>query len=757
MMTDRSRLWRIVVGLLLWGMISESRAVSPSENGSIPSAASRAHLGTIDGEPTRAPAVRDDIGSVTFAVTTLDPRASQFVRQGVVLLLGLSNLEAERSFRQAARYDPRCAMAYWGIGMANLPDEKKARGFVERAAYLKDYVRAVTTREGIYINGLKAYLEADPRRDRERREAYVRALESVLEQEPGDREARVFLARQLRSNREAGVPIGSTVAADSLLKLVLSEKPGYPCHLERVLLWESDHPTIALDSARKCGPSTPGCPAAWHAPGHLYERLNRPEDAAWQYEAAVRVDRAEMARLGLSPTQLPGYVEHLTCLARALAKLGRSREAMASARELIAVPRHPRYNVVEDPEHAVSRGRDLLVDLLTRFEHWDDLIAIVGESDLWPAKETIARARRLRAEGRARIARGDAKGASLALAALRSMAVDCKVSGAGTKASPGAEVVRTSLRSLESKDESGSAEVRWAVEELEARAALARGDRAEALRRIEHLDGLDPIDRARMLREAGRAEDAENALAEQVQNRPGEVLPMAALIEARWNDGRRMEAEQAFVELREATRSADLDAPPLARLAPIARALGYPADWRLGQPRSMDTGDRPALETLGPATLTPRKAANWTLKSGDGSERSLADYRGRPVIVIFYLGAGCLHCVQQLEDFAPRTGDFAKAGIDLIGVSTDDRETLARSLRKYGGQPFPFPLVSDSGLDAFRAAGAFDPINDEPLHGTFLIGPEGTIRWQDTGHEPFDEPEFLLQEARRLLGTTDRH
>ena len=37
------------------------------------------------------------------------------------------------------------------------------------------------------------------------------------------------------------------------------------------------------------------------------------------------------------------------------------------------------------------------------------------------------------------------------------------------------------------------------------------------------------------------------------------------------------------------------------------------------------------------------------------------------------------------------------------------------------------------------------------LHGTFLIDPSGKLRWMDVGPEPFQDPKFLLEEAKRLL------
>ena len=52
---------------------------------------------------------------------------------------------------------------------------------------------------------------------------------------------------------------------------------------------------------------------------------------------------------------------------------------------------------------------------------------------------------------------------------------------------------------------------------------------------------------------------------------------------------------------------------------------------------------------------------------------------------------------------------------------------------------------------AFKAYRAYDDFEDMPLHGTFLIDGEGLIRWHDISYEPFLEPDFLLDEAKRIL------
>ena len=148
-------------------------------------------------------------------------------------------------------------------------------------------------------------------------------------------------------------------------------------------------------------------------------------------------------------------------------------------------------------------------------------------------------------------------------------------------------------------------------------------------------------------------------------------------------------------------------------------------------------------------------AANWALPDVKGKKLALKNYQGKPVIVIFYLGFGCLHCAEQLDKFAPRAKDFAKAGISMVAISTDDQSRLQKSLNNYKGKkPFPIPLVSNNKLDVFKKYRVYDDFEKIPLHGTFLIDGRGRVRWQDISYEPFMNVDFLLQESKRLLGQT---
>jgi alkyl hydroperoxide reductase subunit AhpC len=94
---------------------------------------------------------------------------------------------------------------------------------------------------------------------------------------------------------------------------------------------------------------------------------------------------------------------------------------------------------------------------------------------------------------------------------------------------------------------------------------------------------------------------------------------------------------------------------------------------------------------------------------------------------------------------------FEESGISLIAISSDDEAGLKRSLENYKDGTFPFPLVSDESLDVFRAYRAYDDFEEQVLHGTFVIDEQGRVRWQDISYEPFMDPTFVLNEAKRLL------
>ena len=103
-----------------------------------------------------------NLGVHKFPVTTKVQRAQLFMNQGMNLAYGFNHAEAARAFAEAARLDPKCAMAYWGHALVlgpniNMPmtpeDEPKALELVRKAAALK---ATVTARERAFIDALTA-------------------------------------------------------------------------------------------------------------------------------------------------------------------------------------------------------------------------------------------------------------------------------------------------------------------------------------------------------------------------------------------------------------------------------------------------------------------------------------------------------------------------------------------------------------------------------------------------------------------------
>ncbi|MEM7013219.1 MAG: hypothetical protein AAF585_17240 [Verrucomicrobiota bacterium] len=162
--------------------------------------------------PRQAAVLIEGTGDIDFEITTESEEAQKFFNQGVGQLHGFWTLEAERSFRQVAAIDPECAMAYWGMGMANLGNKKRGKGFAEKAVERKDQA---SEREQKWIDALSKYFADGD--DKKLRRDFVRALENLTYDYPDDIEAKAFLMKQIYANKSKH-PIPSHMAVDLLIK-----------------------------------------------------------------------------------------------------------------------------------------------------------------------------------------------------------------------------------------------------------------------------------------------------------------------------------------------------------------------------------------------------------------------------------------------------------------------------------------------------------------------------------------------------------
>ena len=707
--------------------------------------------------PRQAAHLMTGVGLVRFPVTTANEDARKFVEQGIAQLHGFWYFESERSFRQAATLDPDCAAAYWGMAMSNRGNATRAKGFIAEAIKRKDMG---SRRELLLIEAFERYITAIADKEDEKKkraDRYVSDLEDLLIEIPADIETQAFLCEFLWSGRREGLEMTSNLSVNAMIQDVLDREPLHPIHHYRIHLWDGKKPELALQSAALCGLAAPTIAHMWHMPGHIYSKLHRYHDAVYQQEASARVDHGHMMEDRVLPDQIHNFAHNNEWCIRNLISIGRVHDAEALARNMISMPRHPKYNTI-GRSGSFKNGRERLLDVLRAFEMHESLAALSGAVWMEDTGDVEDDQRRDRAAGSALAALGRTTEAAVfrdrfqkLFDAEKQKQTDAvsEAEKKATEAKSEATVIEKAKKDAEEKFAGTLKRLEKTLFEIDGHAAALAGEHEKALDLLTKAEVAAEVIALQMVK-AGKIDDAIKKAGDNVNARTGEVRPLAAHVEVLFAAGKKEEAKTAFELLRKLSSTIDLDVRPFARLAPIATEFGFNADWRVAREMPADIGTRPVLDALGPFRWSPVTAPGWALPDVDEKTRSLSDYRGRPVIVVFYLGYGCLHCAEQLQAMAKAYPEFQKAGFDIIAVSTDTQVNLKRAYENYEGG-FPFPLVADSDMTTFRQYRCHDDFEQAALHGTFIIDATGKIRWQDISYEPFKDTEFLLKEAVRLI------
>ncbi len=685
--------------------------------------------------PRQRAVLMSGTGPISFEVTAAHPQVQAFVEQGIGQVHGFWYFEAERSFRQAAMLDPECAIAYWGMSLANANNSSRAKQFIAEAV---ERLEQASPRERLFIEAQQRYLGSGSRRDKAKR--LVKDYKQIIEQYPDDLEAKALLGYVLYKNRSSvGVNYDDV---DKALREVLAVEPAHPVHHYRIHLWDYKKPSNSLDSAAACGPSSPAIAHMWHMPGHIYSRLKRYEDAVYQQEASARVDHAQMMRDRVMPDQIHNFAHNNEWLIRSLMYVGRWQDARDLAKNMIELPQHPSYNTTSRRGSAYY-GRLRLFDVLAQFELWQDMIDCGNTHYLMPTDSTNEQIKRLRHLGVAHARLEHQAEVDEILEDLRK-----RLEKAG-QSNTNQQQPRGRSRRRGRRGGSTRQNIERAIAAIEGHRALAAESYQTASEFLAKANEQAMV-KARVQVLAGESEAGIKAAESFMRSNKKRVLPQAQYIELLWLADRGEDARKAFQELIEISSSIQLGAPAFDRLKPIAAELQLEEDWRRPLELADDIGERPDLDSLGPFRWQPSAAASFALNDINDHSYRLDDFAGKPVILVFYLGHACLHCAEQLQALAPMVEDFKEAGIEVLAISTDDKEGLAECLKAYEGK-MPIPLISDAKHEVFKAYRAYDDFEQLPLHGTFVIDGEGKIVWQDISYEPFMQVDFLLKESKRLL------
>ena len=335
----------------------------------------------------------DNLGTLQHPVTTSNELAQKYFDQGLRLVYGFNHDEAERSFREAARLDPRMAMAWWGVAYSlgpnyNLPMDTKRNGAaleaVQKAQALQGnaseqeraYIAAIATRYSAEASASRAVLDR----------AYSDAMKELHISYPNDNDAAVLYAESLMDLKpwqlwtSDGKPAEGTNEILQTLESALARAPNHPGanHYYIHAIEASPTPEKGIPSAERLKTLVPGAGHLVHMPAHIYIRTGDYDGAAEANLKAARADEAYFARSkdqGVYPILY--YMHNFQFLSAAAGMLGQSQRSIDAAATAVS-------------QAAPMAGHDSMAEYvlpwslyaMLRSAKWDDILKYAQPGDV---------------------------------------------------------------------------------------------------------------------------------------------------------------------------------------------------------------------------------------------------------------------------------------------------------------------------------------------------------------------------------------
>ena len=259
------------------------------------------------GEPM--PLFETALGDHHHPISTNNEKAQAYFDQGFRLMYAFGKEDAVRSFREAWKHDPDCAICYWGEAWAwgsylNGP----MRPFEAPFAYaaMQEAVARIggaSPKERAYIEAITTRYVADfaPAQRREQDEAYAEAMRKLAEAYPDDLDAvtlygdALFLLEPRRGTRDLNDP--NVQRLHGVLESVLDRNIRHPgaCHLYIHATESTVDPGLASGCAEHLGSEIPGASHINHMPSHTWNEIGRWADGvranldAWHSDLKAEV------------------------------------------------------------------------------------------------------------------------------------------------------------------------------------------------------------------------------------------------------------------------------------------------------------------------------------------------------------------------------------------------------------------------------------------------------------------------------------
>lgn len=371
--------------------------------------------------PDTAARLVDGLGSHTHKITTTSADAQKFFDQGLRYYFGFNHGAAIRSFKEAARLDPACAMAHWGVALANGPDINSPsvpppaaeEAWAELTRAQQTAANATPVERALIAALAKRYANSPPANRGPLDQAFADAMREVWKNYPGDTDAGVLFAEALMILRpwDQWTPEGvaqpgteETIATlDEVLKLDVNHP--FANHLYIHVIEASPHPERALAAADRLRDLQPALAHNVHMPSHIDIRVGHWHEAITANLKAVDAAHRLRARNGPPKGAIVFYNAHdRHMLAYAAMMTGQRELAVSQIRTMVA-------EIPEDVVKEFAAASDGMIampyEVLLRFGRWDEVLAVPDHPEYLP----LTRAFRHAARGIAFAAKDDVKAA----------------------------------------------------------------------------------------------------------------------------------------------------------------------------------------------------------------------------------------------------------------------------------------------------------------------------------------------------------
>ena len=329
----------------------------------------------------------EKIGDHHHEISTKSKLAQQYFDQALTLVYGFNHAEAIRSFKETARLDSTCAMAYWGLALAlgpniNKPmddkDVPEAYQAVQKAIALSEHA---SEKEQLYIEALSKRYAAEAVEDRTPLDqAYADAMRQVVKRFPDDLDAATLFAESVMDlipwdyYTKEGQPQPETKEIIATLESVMERNPKHPGanHYYIHAVEASSTPERAEPAADRLGNLVPDAGHLVHMPSHVYLRIGRYHDASEANVRAAAADESYIAQCnaqGFYPALYYPHNIHFLWFTSSIE--GRSELSINAARRL-------EKNVAREQVKEFSSLESFLpipFFALARFGKWNEILA----------------------------------------------------------------------------------------------------------------------------------------------------------------------------------------------------------------------------------------------------------------------------------------------------------------------------------------------------------------------------------------------